>query len=145
MAKAKSKKMGRPRIVINFDLIDKLAESFCNCDEIVEALNAAGTKCSYDTVERRVKKAKNKTFAEYVKQKREGVAKPKLRKAQLEAAYKGNPTLLIWLGKQYLRQSDTPQNEGDDSQEHEFEEALTVSAAALWEEELKKTEEETIE
>lgn len=31
-----------------------------------------------------------------------------LRRAQIEHALRGNPTLLIWLGKQYLSQSDNP-------------------------------------
>lgn len=38
-------------------------------------------------------------------------AKIKLRRAQMEKALEGNPTLLIWLGKQMLGQSDNP---GDD-------------------------------
>ena len=38
-------------------------------------------------------------------------AKVKLRRAQMEKALEGNPTLLIWLGKQMLGQSDNP---GDD-------------------------------
>tara|TARA_R100001443_G_C3348278_1_gene176198 strand:+ start:59 stop:370 length:312 start_codon:yes stop_codon:yes gene_type:complete len=32
--------------------------------------------------------------------------KKKLRKAQIDSALSGNATLLIWLGKQYLDQSD---------------------------------------
>ena len=38
-------------------------------------------------------------------------AKVKLRRAQMEKALEGNPTLLIWMGKQFLGQSDNP---GDD-------------------------------
>jgi len=146
-AKEKSGKTGRPRIKINFELIDTLAESFCTPDEIVKAVNAAGTKCSYTTVERRVKSSKSMTFGEYVEEKRTGVAKPKLRKAQLDAALKGNATLLIFLGKQYLGQSDAPQAEINTTDEQEFEEALT-HAASFWGEEIKTKEnakEETTE
>lgn len=35
--------------------------------------------------------------------------KKSLRRWQLEAAEKGNPTMLIWLGKQVLKQSDQQQ------------------------------------
>ena len=34
------------------------------------------------------------------------VGKMSLRRAQIEGALKGNPTLLIWAGKQYLGQTD---------------------------------------
>ena len=39
--------------------------------------------------------------------------KVKLRRAQMELALSGNPTLLIWLGKQMLGQSDNPVGEGE--------------------------------
>lgn len=38
-------------------------------------------------------------------------AKIKLRRAQMEKALEGNPTMLIWLGKQLLGQSDNPGDE----------------------------------
>lgn len=38
-------------------------------------------------------------------------AKVKLRRAQMEKALDGNPTMLIWLGKQMLGQSDNPGDE----------------------------------
>ena len=34
--------------------------------------------------------------------------KQRLRKAQISLALKGNATMLIWLGKQYLGQSENP-------------------------------------
>lgn len=38
-------------------------------------------------------------------------AKVKLRRAQLEKALEGNPTMLIWMGKQLLGQQDNPGSE----------------------------------
>ena len=38
-------------------------------------------------------------------------AKVKLRRAQMDKALEGNPTLLIWMGKQLLGQSDNPGDE----------------------------------
>jgi hypothetical protein len=37
-----------------------------------------------------------------------------LRRRQFKAADDGNPTMLIWLGKQYLGQADKPQGTGKD-------------------------------
>ena len=36
-----------------------------------------------------------------------------LRRKQWETAAKGNATMLIWLGKQWVNQSDDPQNPED--------------------------------
>ncbi len=98
--------MGRPRIEIDFDKVDALCAVFCNCKEIVSVLNSFDVNCSYDTVERRIKEEFGVTFAEYVEQKQMAFAKPKLRKAQMDTALAGNATMLVWLGKQYLDQSD---------------------------------------
>ena len=109
---AKKKKMGRPKIEVDFEKIDSLCAVFCNCKEIVSVLNSFDMKLSYDTVERRIKEKFKITFAEYVEQKQMAFAKPKLRKAQFDCALSGNATMLIWLGKQYLEQVEKP-NDGD--------------------------------
>ena len=44
-------------------------------------------------------------FSEYFTQKNI-LFKTSLRRAQFELAMKGNPTMLIWLGKQYLGQKE---------------------------------------
>ena len=44
-------------------------------------------------------------FSEYFTQKNI-LFKTSLRRAQFELAMKGNPTMLIWLGKQYLGQNE---------------------------------------
>ena len=106
------KKMGRPKIEVDFEKIDALCAVFCNCKEIVSVLYSFDMKLSYDTVERRVKQQFGVTFAEYVEQKQMAFAKPKLRKAQFDCALSGNATMLIWLGKQYLEQVEKP-NDGD--------------------------------
>ena len=48
-------------------------------------------------------------FADYITKAREET-KQKLRQAQIKAALGGNVTMLIWLGKQYLDQSENPMN-----------------------------------
>ena len=41
-------------------------------------------------------------------------AKESLRRAQFKAAIEGNPTMLIWLGKQWLKQKDKHEYSGPD-------------------------------
>ena len=49
-------------------------------------------------------------FWDYIKQG-ESETRQRLRNAQIELALKGNATMLIWLGKQMLGQSDNPVNQ----------------------------------
>lgn len=72
----------------------------CTLNEI-----AGWFECSPDTIERRVKEVHGINFADYFGQKR-GKGKIALRRKQMQVALSGNTTLLIWLGKQYLGQSD---------------------------------------
>lgn len=101
---SKPKVMGRPRIEINWEQFNKLCGLQCTLLEIASYFD-----CSDDTIERRVKETHGVTFAEYFAQKR-GNGKIALRRKQYEAALAGNVTLLIWLGKQYLGQSDKQEN-----------------------------------
>ncbi len=101
---------GRPKKEVDFSKIDSLASMHCTAQEIVEFMNATGDKLSYDTVDRRIRSEHGMTFAEYINKKHMALAKPKLRKLQWAAAESGNVTMLIWLGKQYLGQSDKTEN-----------------------------------
>jgi hypothetical protein len=87
-------KLGRPKKVIDLDLVQKLAHIQCTHTEIASTLNV-----SVDTLTR------NKHFAEVYKRGTEGGRKS-LRRLQFESAAKGNVTMQIWLGKQYLDQTD---------------------------------------
>lgn len=84
--------MARPQIPIDPDVVEKLAAIHCTMKEI-----AAVVECSVDTLERR--------FAEIIKQGRDK-GKTSLKRWQWKAAEKGNVTMQIWLGKNYLGQSD---------------------------------------
>ena len=92
--------MGRPRIEIDWKEFDKLCGLQCTLEEIAGWFN-----CSIDTIENRVKEVHGITFSEYFSQKRSS-GRISLRRKQYEAAMSGNTALLIWLGKQYLNQSD---------------------------------------
>ncbi len=93
-------KMGRPRIEIDFEELDKLCALQCTQEEI-----AGWFECSIDTIEARIKERYDMTFPEYFAVKRQG-GKISLRRKQYEVAMRGNTTMLIWLGKQYLSQTD---------------------------------------
>lgn len=91
---------GRPRIEIDWKLVSNLLRIQCTGEEIAGAVG-----CSYDTLERACKREQEMSFAEYSEQKRaEGRAS--LRRNQWKAAEAGNPTMLVWLGKQMLGQTD---------------------------------------
>lgn len=56
--------------------------------------------------------ALRRNFADFLIKGRSEL-RQRLRQAQLRVAFDGNPTLLIWLGKQILSQSETPYNTQD--------------------------------
>ena len=92
--------MARPKIEIDFDMVKKLCAIQCTGQEIADVLDV-----SYDTVERRVKEVYQISFADYIK-KHSANGKMSLRRKQHEVAMNGNTTMLVWLGKQYLGQTD---------------------------------------
>jgi Zn-dependent peptidase ImmA (M78 family) len=105
---------GRKKIKVlmtdeEWDQFDKLISFFCTIEEI-----ASFFKVSIDTVERRLFDRHNAKFAEYSSKVRD-LGKIKLRKKQWDIAMSGNSSLLIWLGKQYLGQSDKQETKLDSS------------------------------
>lgn len=84
--------MARPRLEIDTDQVTKLAALDCTNAEI-----AAVVGISIGTLERRCRQ-------EIADGREQG--KASLRRKQWEIAMKGNPTMLIWLGKQRLGQTD---------------------------------------
>lgn len=91
---------GRPKIEINKDEFEKLCAIWCNEEEIAGWFN-----CSVDTLGRWCKRTYAITFAEVYSQKAsKGCVS--IRRKQFELAQSGNVSMLIWLGKQKLGQSD---------------------------------------
>lgn len=89
-----------PKILVDWDEFDKLCNLHCTLEEIAGWFN-----CSADTIERRVKETYNETFAEHYT-KRSARGKISLRRKQWQTAESGNVVMQIWLGKQWLNQSD---------------------------------------
>lgn len=111
--------MARPRKEINWEEFDKLCAIQCTQKELADWFDV-----SVDTIERAVKREKNCGFAEYYAQRR-GKGKISLRRAQFQAAMNGNTALLIWLGKQYLGQTERIIHEESDGFSFSFEKDKT--------------------
>lgn len=91
---------GRPKKVLTKDalkLIENLSRIMCTDEEIAQCLGA-----SMDTL----LNAENKELFRSANEKGKALGKQSLRRQQYELAKKGNCSMLIWLGKQYLGQKD---------------------------------------
>ena len=84
---------------IDKDSFEKLCEIQCTESEIASFFGV-----SDDTIKAWCLNNYQKTFRDVFKEKRE-VGKISLRRTQFKHA-KNNPTMAIWLGKQYLNQQD---------------------------------------
>ncbi len=90
---AKKKSVGRPKKYnIPTDKLEQLASFGCTNTEIASFFG-----CSPDLLE--------KNYSEFLTKGRDK-GKIRLRQLQFKAAEKGNVTMLIWLGKQVLGQTD---------------------------------------
>ena len=83
----------------------------CTRDEICDILNMSDT-----TLNRRIKEQgiEGVDNFEALYKKHQGEGKASLRRAQWKAAQDGNPTMLVWLGKQMLGQKDKQELSGPD-------------------------------
>lgn len=91
--------VGRDRTVIPPEEVFKLASIGCKDIEIADWFGIDNNTLRYN-------------FSAELTKGREHL-KQSLRRAQLEVALKGNAVMLIWLGKQYLGQSDSPLDSAD--------------------------------
>lgn len=96
--------MGRPKKEISQRQFEELCKIQCTEEEICAVLDVnTDTLCTF------CKETYGKTFSEVFKSKRQG-GKASLRRNQWKMAEK-NVTMAIWLGKQFLGQSDNPNEE----------------------------------
>ena len=91
--------MARPRIEIDREQFEKLCGMQCTLIEI-----AGYFRCSEDTIEKWCKREYHMGFTDVFRQKR-STGQISLRRAQFRMA-ETNATMAIWLGKQYLGQTD---------------------------------------
>lgn len=84
--------MARPKKQINPDIVRMLAQRGCTKEEVAREVGV-----SADTISRRF-------ASEFTKGR--NTLKISLREQQVKMALGGNVVMLIWLGKQYLDQSE---------------------------------------
>lgn len=87
---------GKSQRVVPPDDVYKLATMGCPDREIAEWFEISESTLRYN-------------FSSYLTKARAQL-KQRLRQAQLRVAFEGNPTMLVWLGKNILGQQDTPYN-----------------------------------
>lgn len=95
---------GRPKKILSEDalkLIENLSRIMCTEEEIAQCLGA-----SVDTL---LNEDNKELFRSAIK-KGNSIGKQSLRRKQYEVAMKGNSSMLIWLGKQWLGQTDKVEN-----------------------------------
>lgn len=92
--------MGRPRLDIDYQLVYQLATYQCTKTEIAAALKTTVNSIENDP-------QRKERFNELIERGHED-GKARLRKNQARMSEK-NPVMAIWCGKQYLNQSDNPQ------------------------------------
>lgn len=91
---------GKNKKVVNPDDVYKLAALGADIGEMADWFGINRETLKYN-------------FDEYISKGRADL-KHRLRRAQIKVALDGNPTMLIWLGKQLLSQSDQPVNTDSD-------------------------------
>lgn len=124
--------MSRPRDDFDWNLVESLAmleasESFVAerlLTKAGEEINAKSIQAKIKMIQRRIHERYECSFVQFRAQKIEA-RKIQLRGWQWKAAEKGNATLLIWLGKQYLGQSDQPIDESAPAEKYTPPESMT--------------------
>lgn len=96
--------MGRPAIEWTEEKV-RLFQNLMGIPFVTEEAICDILNVSDSSLTRWLKKTYGVTFEELKKQKHEGM-KLKLAGKQYELAMKGNPAMLVWLGKQWLKQTD---------------------------------------
>ena len=94
--------MARPKKKINQKQFEALCSINCTKEEICNVLGV-----TEKTLNNWCKETYGESFSPVFHEKRDG-GKISLRRMQWKQAEKGNTTMLIWLGKQILKQSESP-------------------------------------
>ena len=93
-------KGGRPTARIDYETLAKLCQIHCTGEECASIL-----EMDYDTLNNNLERDGHIGFTDYFKRK-SASGKASLRRKQIAVALDGNPTMLIWMGKQQLDQRD---------------------------------------
>jgi hypothetical protein len=94
---------------IDYKTLSSLCKIQCTGEEC-----AAILEMDYDTLNTRLDDDGHGGFSDYFKI-HSSSGKASLRRRQIAVALDGNPTMLIWMGKQHLGQTDKSQLTGDEN------------------------------
>lgn len=92
--KKPTRPVGRPKAIIDYNLVKSLAQIHCTQEEIASFMDIAIRTLQQDEEFMRIYKKGIET------------GKSSLRRLQWKEAEAGNITMLVWLGKQLLKQTD---------------------------------------
>lgn len=135
-AKPKSKRpTGRPRAVIDWDRVGRMLEAGATAEGI-----AATIGIQRDSLYKRCEVDNKCTFSTFSQEKR-AKGDELLRTKQFQIAMSGDKTMLIWLGKQRLNQTEKQQTEHTGRDGGPIETNTTVDLSKLTRDELKKLKE----
>jgi len=93
-------KMGRPVLEVDWDTLERICQYTISCEDAAFLCGVGKT-----TLEEKIKEKHGITFRAF-REQRSARTRLNLFNKQVEIALKGNVTMLIWLGKNYLKQSD---------------------------------------
>lgn len=99
--------MARPEKPIDWDRVDALLEAGCIATEISSHFNITNPTL-YD----RCMKKYGVTFTDYCAEKKKK-GDSLLKEVQFQKALSGDNTMLIWLGKNRLKQKENPEDEAN--------------------------------
>lgn len=99
----------KPMTDKEFEQLVNMIRIQCTAEEISDVLGMSEDTLGRRIAERKIDGVSN--FADLYK-KHQGEGKASLRRAQWKAAQDGNPTMLVWLGKQMLGQKDKQELSG---------------------------------
>ena len=108
MVEKVKKKAGRPKKEIDYRILENLCKIHATGEECAAVLGM-----NYDTLCRNLKLDGYGNFTDYIK-KHSDVGKVSLRRIQWKQAEEGSTAMAIFLGKNYLKQSDKIIHSGDD-------------------------------
>ena len=106
--RARKSNAGRPRKEIDIKLATGLAQMLCTAEEIAGVFGV-----SVDTLDNRLKEEGWANFSAF-RDKFAAEGKASLRRMQWAKAKSGNTTMQIWLGRQYLGQTERREITGAD-------------------------------
>lgn len=98
--KTTKKEVGAPRKEINWEVVDAVLQYKASLIDVADLCDVHP-----DTLKNRIKEKYDMNFKEY-RDKKMSKMRLKLSQKQFEIAMRGNVRMLIWLGKQYLGQSE---------------------------------------